>query len=165
MTSQSIARPKPWNTPFWFLLGVMVLCIIEHLIVLNVMIKAQISSLTGATLFMLFLWPLLLLAEAIFYRVVHKRIGERKWVWAHLIFSLFSFALLRLLYVAVLLIAHDVYQSASAFSIMQQLQFYCFWAGAIIGHIFFIVVIVQCFSRNKPQLPDDNSDFLNDLPG
>jgi hypothetical protein len=165
MSGEPILRAKPWYTPFWFLLGVMVLCAVEHLILLNLIIKSQVSYLSGSILFMLFLWPFLLLMEVIFYWVVRKRIGERKWVWGHLIFSLFSFVLVRLLYVAAVFIVNDFYQSHSAYTIIQQIQIYCFWAGVIISHIFFVVVIVQCFFRNKPWLSDDNPDFLSDLPG
>ena len=163
MGSQSIEYAKPWYTPFRFMLVILVLCFIESLLV--GLYKVKVYAISTSAFLTTFIWPSVLLIEVIFYWVVRRRIKERKFVWAHLIFSLFSFALLPILYVAASFIAFQIGQSDLVLKFMYHIQYYSLRAGAIIGHIFFIVVIVQCFSGNNPQLPPDDNDLLSEMAG
>jgi hypothetical protein len=161
MGSQTVVYGKPWNTPFRFMLVTMILCVIESL--LAGLFNLRNPGMSVSDFLLMFVWPLVLLIEVIFYWVVRRRIKERKFVWAHLFFSLFSFALLPILYVGVMIIA---YMNSPAKSVMRTIfliQHYSYWGAAIIGHIFFVIVIFQCFSAKQPRQPNDDNDLLSEI--
>jgi hypothetical protein len=147
------------------MLGVLLLNIVEQIVVFKLMIKVQIANLSGESLFLFFLWPLLLLVELFVYWQIRKRIKERKWVWLHLVFILYTFVLVRLFYgiIGISIITYMSELWSAAFGILQKFQFYGFWAGVIISHIFFIIVIVQCFFKRKLQLSNDDNDLLSEF--
>src|SRR5687767_15997691 len=122
MGSQTIGYAKPWYTPFRFMLVIMIFCFIESLLV--GLYKVKVYALSTSAFLMTFIWPSVLLMEVIFYWVVRRRIKERKFVWAHLIFSLFSFALLPILYVAACFIVFQIGQSNLVLKIMNHIQYY-----------------------------------------
>ncbi len=161
MVSRTAVFAKPWDTPFRFMLVTMIVCLLESLLALWFNMKNY--GISTADFLMLFLWPSVLLVEVIFYRVVRRRIKERKFVWAHLILSLFSFAVLPLLYIGALFFSYLVIPSSPVLKSLFRVQMYSYWAGVIIGHIFFVIVIVQCFSAQKPQQPNDDNDLLSEI--
>jgi hypothetical protein len=112
------------------------------------------------------LWPSIILIEAIIYWFIRKKIVNRRWVWAHLLFSLFAFVLLFVLYFGILAIlyAHtDKETYSSNLRLMQKIQSYAFWAGVIAGHIFFVVAIVRSFSVKKFPEPCYANDLLSEV--
>ena len=143
------------------MLVTMIICLIESLIALWFNMRNYGVS-TSAYL-MMFLWPSVLLIEVIFYRLVRRRIKERKFVWAHLILSLFSYAVLPLLYVAAIFISYLVIPSTPVMKNLFRVQMYSYWAGVIIGHVFFAVVIIQCFSSQQPPQSNDDNDLLSEI--
>jgi hypothetical protein len=161
MGGQTVVYGKPWNTPFRFMLVTMILCTLKS--ALFVLLNMESYAVSAFGIAMMFLWPLVLLIEVIFYWVVRRRIKERKFVWAHLIFSLFSFALLPLLYVGVIFITYMVVPANSVLKTIFLIQHYSYWGAAIIGHIFFVIVIFQCFSAKQPRQPNDDNDLLSEI--
>src|SRR4051794_39921553 len=97
---QTLNRSKSWMLPFWFMLGIMIGSFLENVFVFTVFLHGQWFS--RAVVLGAMLWPSILLIEAIGYWLIRKRIEERKFVWVHLLFSLFAFVLLWVLYVIIL---------------------------------------------------------------
>ena len=163
--SQPVNKPKPWNTPFWFMMGMTIFNCITGLIAFKFV--ARVTTITGSILFSLLLWPSLILVETIIYWVIRRKVKERKWVWAHLLFSLFAFVVVKILYIlAPFIFTFDgVDRGYHKLNLINQIQYYCFWFSFIIGHIFFIIAIIQSFSKNNSPQIDDANDFLSELPG
>jgi len=92
--------------------------------------------------------------------------AERKWVWAHLLFSLMAFVLLRFLQVLVVIFAQYTYRDTSydsLYPLINKIEFYSYWTCVAIGHIFFILAIVRSLSYKNSLTTPNANDFLNDL--
>ena len=166
--TQPANRTRSWITPIWFMVGIMIITCIKNLmnlILFKVSVKAALNALSGTVLFIFMLWPLILLGEAIIYWVIRKRIRERKWVWAHLLFSLFAFVLLFILrfLIFVLVDAYNPDLGHTSIRYLNNMEFYGFWSCLVIGHIFFIVAIVRNYSNKSSLEPDNNADILSGL--
>jgi hypothetical protein len=164
MNSQSSSHAKPWYAPFWFMLGVALLALVEQAIVYISLLRGPMTV-SGNLTFRLFLWPSILFIEVIVYWLIRKRVLERRLVWPHLVLSLFTFVLIQILFVVVSIIMTDDNggNHISTLKWLQTGQFYCFWAGVITGHTFFIVAIVRSYSAKHPQLPGDDNDLLSEI--
>jgi hypothetical protein len=165
--SQLVNKAKAWNTPIGFMLSIFIVSCLQSLATLQVTRQVTTIEITGTVFFNMLFWPSLILAESIIYWVIRKRIKERKWVWAHLLFSLFAFVLLTILRIAVsfLAITHNLDGGRASIRLMNTIQNYCFWGSIIIGHVFFVVAIVRTYSGNSPQLPHDDNDLLSEFAG
>jgi glucan phosphoethanolaminetransferase (alkaline phosphatase superfamily) len=165
MVNQTSIQSKPWYTPIWVMIGVMILTCIKNLILIKFTVHTTVNDLPGIFLFFLILWPLLLLVEVIIYWVIRKRIKERKWVWAHLLFSLLAFVLLFILRFLIYFFV-DAYSPDPGHTIIRYLnnmEFYGFWSSLVIGHVFFIIAIIRSRSGNSAQLPPDDNDLLSEI--
>src|SRR5690242_10598219 len=131
--SQSVNRSRPWNTPYWFMLGVMVINFLEFFINLKVSLKVT-TNIPTKVLFIILLWPSFILVEVVIYWVIRKRINERKWVWAHLLFSLFTFVMLEILrfLVFALIFYYNRNNGYHSLPIINSIYFYSFWSSFII---------------------------------
>ena len=160
----TLNRPKPWMLPFWFMLGIMIVNMLEELFVLHALVKV-VTIYSSKYVLLILVWPAILLVEAIIYWRIRKRIHERKWVWAHLLFSLFAFVLVWVLYfgVGVILLYSDRDMLTRNRGLLNNIKFYCYWAAIIIGHIFFIVAIVRSLSCKNAVASQEANDFLNEL--
>ena len=165
----TLNRPKPWMLPFWFMLGILVFNSLENFFfVFPVIFGIRLFSLTWDIVFLIMIWPSILIAEAVVYWRIRKRIHERKWVWAHLLFSLFAFVLQYVFHFSILLIVNSVIDGIAFSSFllkMNLIKFYTFWGNIIIGHVFFIVTIVRSFSAKKLLLSNDTNDLLGEVAG
>jgi hypothetical protein len=161
---QTLNKSKSWKLPFWFMLGISVFHFLEDLFVFPVFFHIHLFPLRRDMLSILMIWPSLLFTEAVIYWLIRKRMYERKWVWAHLLFSLFAFVLLWVLYCLVAAIFYYINRALlKNAGLMNNIKFYCFWAGIVVGHIFFIVAIVRSFSYKNALASPDVNDFLNEL--
>ena len=145
----------------------MVLTFLENFIIVKE--TASVTSttlLSGIGLFILMLWPSLILVDAIIYWIIRKRIRERKWVWAHLLFSLLGFVLLQILrfLIFVLVDAYNPDLGHTSIPYLNNMEFYGFWFCLVIGHSFFIIAIARSFSGKSSQLPPhDDNDLLSEV--
>ncbi len=123
---------KPWNTPFWCMLGVLLLHCIEQVIIYGYYLKAQPEYLSVISWFTFFLGPLLLLVQLIIYRLIRNRIQFRSWVGCHLAMSLFTFVLIKIFYAiaSYFIIGYrpDYWESTMIW--LQRFQYYGYWYGA-----------------------------------
>ncbi|MBO9201252.1 MULTISPECIES: hypothetical protein [Niastella] len=163
---QTEVKSKSWMLPFWFMTGIAILCFLENLTLFKANSYVAAATFSWYILIEAITWPFIILIEAIIYWRIRKRIENRKWVWAHLLFSLFSFVLLVVLYFIALYCIFFI-TGGEGYSyyltIMKRIQFYAFWSGVVVGNIFFIVAIVQSFSYQKSPLPADSNDLLGEV--
>lgn len=164
---QTLNKTRPWNTPVWVMVSILIVSCLQSLILLKVTVPLTNGEITGTVLFNMLFWPLLILVDAIIYWMIRKRIMERKWVWAHLLFSLFAFVLLMIIRLAIsfLAITHNLDGGRASIRLMNTIEGYCFWGSIITGHVFFIVAIVRIYSGNSPQQPPDDNDLLSEFAG
>lgn len=165
MANQFSMQSKAWYTPFWFMVCIMIVAIVQSLILLDIILKATVNVVTSPTMYIVVLWPLLLLVEAIIYWVIRKRLKERKWVWAHLLFSLVGFVLIRVLSVLAFIIIdfYGTLPSQATYFLMNRIEIYSYWSCVSIAQIFFIIAVVRNYS-NKTLQPPDANDILSELP-
>lgn len=156
-----ISKSKPWMLPFWFMLGIAIIGGLEELFVFITTFKFGKSK----YLLLFLIWPSVLFVETIVYWLIRKKITERKWVWAHLLFSLFAFVLLWILYFLVSAVFFYTNRGLLTENIvlLNKIKLYCFWSGIVVGHIFFIVAIVRSFSVKNSLLPDHTDDLLDEV--
>ena len=152
-------QSKPWYTPFWFMLGVLLLSCLQQVVIFKVIIKSSTYIPSGKVLLFLLMWPSICLVEAIIYWVIRRRVFERKWVWAHLILTACAMGLIDLLAIVLFVFASQMVSAQP----IRRFQFYSFWSCLVIGHVFFIVAFVRSFSGNSAQLPPDDNDLLSEI--
>jgi hypothetical protein len=162
----TLNRSKPWMLPFWFMAAILIVTLLQNLFLYRTIVKYG-SGVPGNVLFFLLMWPVILLIETVVYWWLRKRIAQRRWVWAHLLFSLLAFILVRLLQVIVLFWAQLNYLNTSYdsfYPLINKIEIYCFWGSVAVGHIFFIIAIVRSFSyKNAVASSQEANDFLNEL--
>ena len=165
--NQLVNKAKPWNTPIWVMVGILIVSCLQSLIVFKLTMRFTIGEITGTVLFNMLFLPSLILVDAIIYWMIRKRIMERKWVWAHLLFSLFAFVVLMILRLVVtfLAITHNLDGGRESIRLFNTIEGYFFWGSIIIGHVFFIVAIVRIYANDSPQLPPDDNDLLSEIAG
>jgi hypothetical protein len=164
---QPVSKAKPWMLPFWLMVGITVFYFSESLLLYRTVYKMQLYPSRWYMISTMLLWPSILLVEATIYWFIRKRIENRRWVWAHLLFSLFAFVLLLILYFIVLLIVFEFNHDKDAYSgylqTIQKIKFYTYWSSIVAGHIFFIIAVVRGFSHKSAITPPDPADFLSEL--
>src|ERR1041385_1448903 len=118
---QTVVKSKSWILPFWFMVGVAIFCFLENLFVFRTIYHIQYLMEWRILLFAL-IWPAVAFIDAIIYWLIRKRIGNRKLIWAHMLFSLFALVLLWVVYFLVFLII-DSFNSGKGFgSYLQKMQ-------------------------------------------
>src|SRR5581483_10288516 len=90
-------QSKKLLAPFWWMVAILLVVIAQSYIVLWTARIAHLSSMRITYLLLFLMWPVVILAEAIVYYIIRKRIRNRKWVWAHIGFMFLGFVVLRLL--------------------------------------------------------------------
>jgi hypothetical protein len=167
MVNQSPIQSKAWYTPFWFMVGILFVSCIQSLFLFKQITKLATNEISGRILFNMLFWPSLLFVEAFIYWMIRKRISVRKWVWAHLLFSLFAFVLLRIMQIVIYLslYANSRDLADANIHIINRIEFYTYWCSIVIGHMFFIIAIIRSRSGTSAQLPPDDNDLLSEIAG
>lgn len=109
----------------------------------------------------------ILLAEAITYWKIRRRIEKKKLVWVHIVSLLMAFAVLPvffMLYTTLLatrVVAADYSSRVRTTGISQTI---IVWTFLIVGHVFFVMVLIDAFRKRKEVQPPapDSPDILND---
>ena len=163
--SQLVDKAKAWNTPIWVMVSLFIFSCLQSLIIFKVTTRLATGEIRGTALFNMLFGPLLIVVDTVIYGMIRKRIMERKWVWTHLLFSLFAFFLLTILRFAATFLAltHVFDDGRATILLMDTIQKYCFWCSITIGHVFLIVAIVRMYSDKSPQLPPDDNDLLSEF--
>ena len=102
---------------------------------------------------------LILVGEAIVYRILRMRFHRMLWVWTHIAILYLILLILPLAYLfGSMILPHYLNTMSYAgwiekFALVQRILF---WSGIAIGHFFFVLTIVYGFRKKKIAKPVQN---------
>lgn len=111
---------------------------------------------------------IILLAEAITYWKVRTRIKRKRLVWIHIAGLLLPFAVMPIAYtsfniwLATQVVAADYSDKIRNVGVVQSILM---WTCVIVGHICFVMVLIDAFRKRKEEAPPpapDRPDILDD---
>lgn len=146
-----MAARKSYMTPFW-MMSVLTVIVTSYYVFAYLWLKRHASEeVVRAQLAPRSIEMGMLIVETIAYWLLRKATIRRSLIWFHVGALWFSF-----LFLAFITGVVQVYMSAnyspsdfySAAVLMARIRFGLFWGAVVIGHIFFVVAIVDAF-RNK----------------
>lgn len=111
---------------------------------------------------------IILVAEAIIYWRIRSRIIRKDFVWIHIGGLLLAFVMNPIAFIifsAWQSMANNAGEVGSKIAIASQIRMYVVWAALIIGHICFVLVLIDAFRKQKKEQETpapDNPDLLND---
>lgn len=111
--------------------------------------------------FLIVLWPVLLCAETITYRLIRQKIKSSFAIWMHIFSNLICFFLIPLAVVlinAFLTRRLGVWEYRTAILKLNQFRELVFWGLFVTGHAFFITIIVKILRK------DDTTGVDNEQP-
>ena len=154
---------KPFTRPFWILLITAIFVALYYLVTFFSLVRIREAHLPFLVYFFFILWPSLLLAEAIVYWTIRKRITERKHVWAHIWLVLFGFVFLQLFVTLPYYLMRIMHRPTGSFMQINYIRMFFFWGAFVIGHTFFIMVLVKAYSRKPQEEVVESGNLLDDV--
>jgi hypothetical protein len=111
----------------------------------------------------------ILLAEAIVYRLLQHRLDRMQWVWAHISSLYFLVLVLPFIIILLNIIVRRRFNSWDQFEWIRKLNLLrnlLFWSILLVGHLFFVLTIVRGFSKKRKLQEDqnDSSNLLDEFP-
>ncbi|HEX6429097.1 MAG TPA: hypothetical protein VF008_15480 [Niastella sp.] len=149
-------QKKSYLLPVWFMLGMLLIVLLQGIPLFKLLARAP-GLRTGKVLFVSLVLPVLFIIEASFYWGLRKRIFQKKRVWIHIGLTLFAVFLLKIL-MALIISTYSHFTSKGLFrsaDLLSPLEMFIFWTCMIIGHIYFILVLVDSYSTRYDDVPDD----------
>ena len=113
-----------------------------------------------------FVTLIILIAEAIVYRVLQYQLDRPQWVWTHILSLYFILILIPILiiifnvFVVDRIGTGDVFEWARRANLVRNILF---WSAVAIGHFFFVLIIVRGFSKKRNEEINDSTDVLDDF--
>jgi hypothetical protein len=107
-----------------------------------------------------------LLAEAIIYRILGDRLDRPKWVWTHIGSLYFIIILIPILiiifnvFVVDRIGTGDVFEWARRANLIRNILF---WSALAIGHFFFVLTIVRGFSKKDSREINESTDLFDEF--
>ena len=130
--------------------------------------KIYLDRLPLRVVLLLSSWSILFIIEAFVYFLIRRKI-ERKWPRFHILCILIAFVLHWFVLPFLFYTRNSPAQNyIGEHPGLLQIRFYLFWFFIIAGHVFFIITIVQSFSKNWLPITKDATDtdildeFLNE---
>ncbi len=149
---------KSYNAPFWVMFFVALILTAGYIIGYWAAQKVNTSfhrkQINYNIWFML--WPALLWAETIMYRLVRKKIKKILYVWLHISSVIAAFILMPVC-VALVTVFATTHNNLMVARQLRQVWQVIFWATFIIGHAFFITTIVKSFTKRKEIIEDNEA--------
>ena len=146
--------------PFWSMLILAVLAAFYYYGVGRPRIAG--SHLRPLTLFLFCFWPTLLFSEAVFYRMVRKRIVYPGEAWLHISCMWYCFVIFPLLRVLIFRYLNEfvsLSERRRMVSVISTTLVLVYWASIIVGHVFFGMMAKRALA--KPETPSQNTDTVN----
>jgi hypothetical protein len=111
----------------------------------------------------------ILLAEAVVYRLLQYRLDRMQWVWAHISSLYFLVLVLPFIIFLLNIIVRRRFNSWDQFEWIRKLNLLrnlLFWSILLVGHLFFVLTIVRGFSKKRKLQEDqnDSSNLLDEFP-
>jgi hypothetical protein len=120
-----------------------------------------------ALMIRVFVMPACILIESIVYWKIRKKIMDRKMAWIHV--GLVMYVCFIPVIKALMFYFFDNFGLAggdlrASIQRVNLIYFYSFWGAVLIGHIFFIILLVTVFSRKELSIPGPESiNLLDDI--
>ncbi|WP_315821635.1 hypothetical protein [Paraflavitalea speifideaquila] len=111
---------------------------------------------------------IILVTEAILYWRIRNRITRKDFVWMHiggLLLAFVGIPIVFSVFVAFQSLSNGAGEAQSAIARISNINRYLIWAGIIIGHIGFVLVLINAFKKrsdNSDTATSDGQDILND---
>lgn len=147
---------RSFTGPFWLLLvfGLLQVLSISYWLyeyfgsVSNSFLRSQ---LTMARLAGLFMWPAIILGEALVYWLIRQRNSFRALSWAHTV--IFILAFLVNIFISFVATMHyrvvDVNDRVNQQNVARQQQ-YLFYGLVLLAHLAFVAMLANCFRKMPP---------------
>lgn len=174
----SLANKKSYTTPVWWIGFIILVELCFSIASIFTLRKAmEVRSMFGeeqmrrvylTNLISFGIIVVVLLAEAITYWKIRKRITRKSFVWGHIGGLLLAFIIVPLLYtVSVALISANSIPDdfTRRMSIAGNIRIGLFWTLLVVAHICFVRVLIDAFKKRgeEPDPPtSDSPDILND---
>ena len=164
---------KANTKPFWSIIGLLI-CLLCMQITVVVLLSHTVNGFPVARavrsiILQMILTSVVLVAEAIVYRVIRFRLYRPLWAWAHVSCLYFVVLILPIFIVLLNFFVRRKYTSWDQFEWIRRinlLRTFLFWSFILIGHLFFVLTIVKAFSKKAEPRGDNNesSDLLDEFP-
>ena len=111
----------------------------------------------------------ILLGEAIVYRLLQYRLDRMQWVWAHISSLYFIVLILPFVIVFLNIFIRRRFNSWDEFEWIRKINLLrnlLFWSILLVGHLFFVLTIVRGFSKKRKLQEEQNesSNLLDEFP-
>jgi len=151
---------KSFNAPFWIVLVIAVILFAWYFNIYLEIKQVNEESVPSKRIqfnpFFVWLWPALLLGEAIVYRAIRKKIEKRVFVWVHIFNLVLAFLLIPLIPPVMGFLAEKFsLVPLSAFKVYDRVKPPVTLAILILGHAFFIATIAKSFTKKDISAADD----------
>jgi hypothetical protein len=143
-------KRRSFTGPFWlqllFGIGYMTV-VVAYLRVLTAQTYGR-QVLSGVILWRFFLWPIVILVEALVYWLIRRRNQFRALSWAHTVIFTLSF-LLNIFFTLIWTMHYRVgdVESRMNSQIARHELGYLFWALVIVSHLAFVAVLANCLRK------------------
>jgi hypothetical protein len=148
----TVVRNKAYNAPFWVMLVISLILTIAYIVLFiatfNIMQQGRYRRINYNYWFML--WPVLLWAETITYRVIRKKIKKLSYVWLHIGLLGFIFIIMPVLFIIIPAFFAATESNSGYFTMLtlfEKIRYMVFWVGLAAGHAFFIATVIKSFSK------------------
>ena len=128
--------------------------------------SAPVKSIVQSLIIRVIITLIILLAEAIVYRVLQSRLDRPKWVWTHIVSLFIIIILIPLLTVLFNFFVVDQIGNGTAFEWARKanlIRNILFWSAVAIGHLFFTLTIVRGFSKKGNEEINNSADVLDEF--
>ena len=108
----------------------------------------------------------ILLAEAVIYRILQHKLDRPQWVWTHVAMLYFIIIVIPILiicfnvYVVEAIPATDAFEWARKANLIRNILF---WSALAVGHFFFVLTIVRGFSKKESQEINESTDLFDEF--
>ena len=152
----------------------LLICVISMQVTVVVLLSDSMNGMPiehaiRSIILQMILTSVVLLAEAIVYRILQYRLYRIRWVWVHVSSLYFLVLILPILFVFLNFFIRRRVEAFESFEWIRKLNLLrniLFWSVLLIGHLFFVLTIVRAFSKKSEPEEQNNesSDFLDEFP-
>jgi len=156
--------------PFWAIIALIV-CLIGMQVTAIVMLSKisgtlSMASVSQSLLVRGSLTVVILLAEAVIYRILRYKLDRPQWVWTHIATLYFMIIAIPILIIIFNVYIVDQVSSGDAFEWARKanlIRNILFWSALVVGHFFFVLTIVRGFSKKDNLEINESTDLFDEF--
>jgi hypothetical protein len=159
---------KTFTAPVWVMLPITLISALFAYVKATTILR--VGHWTLLIFVLIFLWPMLVFIETVIYWVIRRRIFDPRQAWVHLfsmIFVFVVFPVIRLRMTGLFTSRNVPVRSTLNHGnfIDFKSQFLIIWGLLILGHVFFVSVLIKAFSKELPaaQEGEESVNLLDDI--